>query len=127
MSTEKLVVDENADWDIGSDYPQHQQAASNQAQSAQNSAYNQPAKPTVEDVKAQYKTFLHGIRYAFLVTKVANTLGLITDEQAFEAVKIAVDRVQAVIDAAIGEDDTDPVKFLRDVTDLAKLIKADDL
>lgn len=101
-------------------------ANSNNGGEVQN-AYNQPAKPTVDEVKTQYKEFLGGIRYAFLVTKVANTLGLITDEQAFEAVKIAVDRVQEVIDDAIGEDDTDPAQFWHDVADLVKRIKDDDL
>ena len=104
-----------------------QDAANNQAHQSTQDAYNQPAKPTVEEITAHYEKFLHGIRYAFLVTKVANTLDLITDAQAFEAVKIAIDRVQEVIDKAIGEDDTDAAQFMADVAELALSVKSDGL
>jgi hypothetical protein len=84
-------------------------------------------EPTVEDVKADYSTLLNGIRLGFLTVKVANTLDLITDDQAFQAVKILADSVQEWVDAAIGEDDTDPRTFMKGVMELAQAIKDDGL
>jgi hypothetical protein len=74
--------------------------------SQQATAEGLPPKPSYtqleHDLKV-WKNFAYQTRASFEAIKLGNKLGLITDKQAFDTLRIVADRIRSVINEAVGE------------------------